>query len=98
MFVHHVLFYMRPTASDADKATLKAGIESLTRISTIRQWYLGVPAPTNREVIDSTYAFSWLTIFDDAAGEAAYQVDPIHLQFIERHKHLWEKVKVYDAH
>jgi Stress responsive A/B Barrel Domain len=97
MFVHHVFFYMAADASETDKATLKSGIESLTAIASIRQWHLGVPAATNRAVIDTSYAFSWLTLFDDAAGEAAYQVDPLHLTFIEEHKHLWVNVKIYDS-
>ena len=35
--------------------------------------------------------------FDDAAGQDAYQVDPLHAAFVEKHEHLWEKVVVYDV-
>jgi hypothetical protein len=96
MLAHHVFFYMAPDASAADKAALRAGIETLTHISPIRQWHIGVPAATDRPVIERGYAFSWLTFFDDMEGEAAYQIDPIHLQFIEQHRHLWTKVVIYD--
>ena len=88
---------MDAAATDADRDTLKAGLETLTQIKSFRQWYLGVPASTDRPVIDRTYAFSWLTIFDDEAAEATYQIDPIHLAFIKNYAHLWTRVQIYDA-
>lgn len=97
MFIHHVLFYMAPDASDADRAQLAAGIRSLTAIESIQTSHLGVPAATHRDVIERGYAYSWLTTFEDAAGEEIYQKHPVHLQFIEENKHLWTKVVIYDA-
>ena len=96
-FVHHVFFYMKPEATEADRAALKAGIMTLTQIETIKEWHLGVPAPTDREVIDSGYAFSWLTTFEDGAAEEVYQKHPVHLEFIKNNAHLWSKVIVYDS-
>lgn len=97
MLVHHVLFYMAPDASEADKAALKAGIETLTQIADIQQWHLGVPAPTDRPVIERGYTFSWLAVFADGEAEAAYQKHPIHLEFIKNCQHLWSKVVVHDS-
>ena len=31
------------------------------------------------------------------AAQDAYQIDPIHLAFVENYKHLWTKVVVYDS-
>jgi hypothetical protein len=97
MLVHHVYFYMAPDASEADKAALRAGIESLTKIETLQHWHLGVPAPTDRDVIDRGYTYSWLTIFANSEDEAAYQSHPTHLEFIKNCQHLWSKVIVYDS-
>jgi hypothetical protein len=97
MFVHHVFFWMSPDASDADRAQLRAGLQSLTAVDTIRQWHIGAPADTDRPVIERSYAFSWLLIFDSAADEAVYQTHPLHLDFIEKNAHLWTKVIVYDS-
>jgi hypothetical protein len=36
-------------------------------------------------------------MFDDRAGQDAYQVDPIHVKFVEENQHLWNKVIVYDS-
>ncbi|MBK8556132.1 MAG: Dabb family protein [Lewinellaceae bacterium] len=97
MFVHHVFFWMPTGATGADKAALKTGIKSLNAIPNIHFSHLGTPADTNRTVIDSSYTFSWLTVFETAEDEAAYQVHPVHLKFVDDCKHLWERVLVYDS-
>jgi Stress responsive A/B Barrel Domain len=97
MFVHHVFFWMAPDATDTQRAQLAAGIRSLEGIESLKMSHLGVPADTDRPVIDRTYAFSWLTVFEDAAGEKDYQVHPAHLKFIEENKHLWTRVLIYDS-
>jgi hypothetical protein len=35
--------------------------------------------------------------FPDIETHDEYQVDPTHLLFIEKAKHLWEKVVIYDS-
>jgi hypothetical protein len=96
-FIHHVYFWMRPEATPDEKEKLLKGIESLAKIETIRMSHIGVPAPTNREVIDRSYAFSWLAIFDHLAGQEAYQKHPVHLKFVEECSTLWTRVVVYDS-
>ncbi|MCB0573680.1 MAG: Dabb family protein [Saprospiraceae bacterium] len=97
MFVHHVFFWMAPGASDADRQKLAAGIQSLAAIEQIRTSHLGMPADTHREVIDRSYDFSWLAIFDSPEDEELYQKHPIHLKFVDECWQLWQKVVVYDA-
>lgn len=97
IFVHHVFFWLKNPGSAADRDKLVEGLKTLTKISTLRKYYIGYPAPTSRGVIDSSYAVSWLTFFNDLAGEEVYQKHPIHLKFIEDYGHLWEKVIVYDS-
>lgn len=97
MFIHHVYFWLKNPSIKEDYEKLLSGIESLGKISTLKLFHLGKPAGTSRDVIDSSYSFSLLTIFDDEAGHDAYQVDPIHLKFVEECKHLWSRVVVYDS-
>ena len=94
MFVHHVFFY---AAENADLAALRTGIETLTSIETIKLWHIGVPAATNRPVIERGYTFSWLLFFDNEADQTIYQDHPIHQAFIQNCAHLWQKVVVYDS-
>jgi hypothetical protein len=97
IFVHHVFFWLKNPNSKADRDKLVEGLMTLTKIKHIKTWHIGVPAGTSREVIDGSYAISWLNTLKDRAAQDAYQVDPIHLAFVENYKHLWEKVVVYDS-
>lgn len=96
-FVHHVFFYLKNPDSKADQIKFFEGIDLLSSISTIRQFHVGVPATTNREVIVQNYTYSWLCFFDSAADEVIYQSDPIHDEFRNNYGHLWEKVVIYDS-
>lgn len=97
IFIHHVYFWLKNTGNIADRDKLVEGLNKLSKVTTISQFHIGKPANTSREVIDSTYAVSWMLIFENEANQASYQVDPIHLKFIEECSHLWSKVIVYDA-
>ena len=97
MFVHHVYFWLTNESSEEDKAKLIEGLEKLSRVSTIKKFHIGLPAATNRDVIERSYSISWLLFFDNAADQDSYQTDPIHLKFVEECSMLWKKVVVYDS-
>ena len=97
MFIHHVYFWLKNSGNKEDKAKLIEGLKKLSSVKTIRQFYIGQPAATRREVIDSSYDVSWLLFFDNAADQDSYQTDPIHLKFVEDCSALWTKVVVYDS-
>lgn len=97
IFVHHVYFWLKRAGNEEDRAKLVEGLEKLAKVKTIQMAHIGFPADTNRPVIDRSYAVSWLCFFKNDVDQASYQVDPIHLKFVEDCKHLWEKVIVYDS-
>ena len=97
IFVHHVFFWLKNPSSEADLAALMAGLKKLSRVTSIRQFHIGRPAGTNRNVIDSSYSVSWMLFFDSLEEEESYQTDPIHLEFVRECAHLWNKVVVYDS-
>jgi hypothetical protein len=97
IFIHHVYFWLKNAGNTADRDKLVEGLQKLSKVKTIRQFHIGKPAATSREVIDSSYAVSWFVLFDNDKDQASYQTDPIHLKFVEDYSHLWQKVIVYDA-
>lgn len=95
---HQVYFWLKNPASTEDRAELIKGIKTLRRIESVKKLTIGVVAATERRsVIDHTWSVSELALFSDLAGEAAYQVHPIHLDFVKNYSHLWSKVVVYDS-
>lgn len=97
VFVHHVYFWLKNSASEADRNKLIAGLTALSKVPTIRFHHIALPASTNRSVIERGYSVSWLCFFDNLEEEEIYQKHPIHLKFVENYSHLWEKVIVYDS-
>jgi hypothetical protein len=96
-FIHHVYFWLNNPDSKEDLEQLVAGLEALSKAEVIQAFHIGLPAPTNRAVIDASYAISWLNVFATSEDQDIYQTHPMHLKFIEDCKHLWSKVVVYDS-
>lgn len=96
--VHSVFFWLKEDLTAEQQAAFRAGVASLRDVSTIQNMYVGPVAPTEeRGVIDNTYSIALLVHFADVAGQNAYQIDPIHLKFVDDHKDKWTKVVVYDS-
>jgi len=97
IFIHHVFFWLKDPNSKKDRDALIEGLQKLSHAKTIRQYHIGRPANTNRDVIETSYSVSWCLFFDNAEDQDSYQVDPIHLNFVKECSHLWSKVVVYDS-
>lgn len=96
--IHHVFFWLKEPKNEAHKKQLVKALTDLLKVETIRMSHIGFPAGTeSRDVVDHSYSVSYMTIFDNQAGQDAYQVHPLHLKFVEENSHLWNKVVVYDS-
>lgn len=96
--IHHVFFWLKEPKNEAHKKQLIEGLNKLIKVKTIKLSHIGTPAPTEaRDVVDHSFSVSYMAMFDNKEDQASYQVDPIHLKFVEENEHLWEKVIVYDA-
>ena len=96
--VHHVFFWLKDSASVADRNKLIEGIKSLGGIPQVRKLHVGVPADTEkRDVVDNSYSVSELLFFDSLQDQKTYQDHALHQKFIREHSMLWNKVVVYDS-
>ncbi len=96
--VHHVYFWLKEPENAKHRKQFEKAIEKLLKVETIKVSHFGVPARTEkREVVDNSYTYSYMVMFDSIADQDKYQVHPVHLEFVEKNSHLWEKVIVYDS-
>jgi len=96
--VHHVYFWLKEPKNEAHKKQLVNALNELLKVETIKMSHIGFPAGTeSRDVVDHSYSVSYMVMFDDRAGQDAYQVHPIHTKFVDDNQHLWNKVVVYDS-
>jgi hypothetical protein len=97
MFVHHVFFWLKPSNTAEENQKFVKSLSSLQEIKSIHLVDIGKPAQTNRPVIDTTYSYSLLLVFDSLQAHDQYQEDPIHLQFVADCSTLWDRVLIYDS-
>jgi hypothetical protein len=96
-FVHTVFFWLNDTVTEEDRNAFEQGLLDLGKVQSIGKYEYGTPAGTPREVVDNSYDFAWIVYFTDEAAHDLYQEDPLHLEFIEKYRELWENVMVYDT-
>ena len=96
MFVHNVFFWLHDDLSAHDRAEFERGLDMLLSIETIDRSYKGVPADTDRPVIDRTYSYGIVVVFRDRVAHDAYQSHPKHDAFRDACAKYWRKVLIYD--
>ena len=96
-FVHHVYFWLKKPVTREVRVKFEKALKELVTIETIVDHHLGVPALTNRDVIDTSYTYSLLVTFKNNEDQDTYQTHTTHLKFIADCHDLWEKVVVYDS-
>jgi hypothetical protein len=97
MFVHVVNFYLKADLSAADIKKFEDSANSLGAIESLVLYNVGKPASTDRPVIDRSYSYCELAVFNDLEGHDVYQKHPLHLAFVENCKHLWDRVVIFDS-
>lgn len=96
-FVHAVYFWLKKNNPDLLKEFKEEGLPALAEVTSIKHVYWGPPAGTPREVVDNSYDLAWVVTFENAEEEKKYQVDPLHVKFVEKYSPLFQKVQVYDS-
>lgn len=98
VLLHHVFFWLKEPENQEARNQFEAAVKKLFTIEQVGLHHLGVPATTEqREVVDHSYTYSMLLSFAGIKEQNAYQVHPVHQQFVEENSHLWQKVVVYDS-
>ena len=97
MFIHAVYFWLRPDLKTAERERFAAGLRSLRSIEGVKHGYIGVPAPTDRPVIERGYSSSLVLVFPDQATHDAYQVHPVHDRFRDECGGFWTTVRIFDS-
>jgi hypothetical protein len=97
MFSHVVIFWTDPAQPGAADE-LVAGAENYLRpIPGLLHFHIGKMAGSHRPVVDQSYQVALNTVFPDRAAQDAYQVHPLHLEFVEKvFKRVCQKVVIYD--
>lgn len=99
MFYHSVHFWLRDGVADEERQAVINGVKSLGDSVNMKSARVGVPAMTDREVVDNTYDIQLIAVFEDKESHDRYQSsdDEVHQAFINNFKSYWTKVVIYDS-
>ena len=76
--VHHVFFWLKDDLQSEDIKRFEDGVSSLPPIEHVHFGEVGKPAKTKRPIIERSYAYSLLLVFENEAEHDNYQVHPTH--------------------
>ncbi len=97
MFSHVVIFWTNPENPNATE-DLIAGMEKYLRpISGVRLFHIGKMVTSPRPVVEQSYQVALNLTFDTKDAQDAYQIHPLHLEFVEKvFKPNCAKAVIYD--
>jgi hypothetical protein len=97
MFSHIVVFWLDPEKSDASDALIEGANRYLKPIPGIVFFHIGKMVGSQRPVVDQTYQVALNVAFDSKEAQDAYQVHPLHVEFVQKVlKPISRKIVVYD--
>jgi hypothetical protein len=97
MHIHSVYFWLKDDLENASRAQFEQGLAALCVDTAVSRGYFGVPAVSERAVVDSSYSYGLVLIFEDTARHDQYQVGAVHDDFLAKNAAKWTRIQVYDV-
>ena len=97
MLSHVVIFWTKPEVPHAADALIAGAEKYLRPIPLALSLHIGRMVPSHREVVEQSYQVALHLLFADKAAEEAYQVHPLHLDFVEKaFKPYCQRATIFD--
>ncbi|MEM1213756.1 MAG: Dabb family protein [Planctomycetota bacterium] len=98
-FHHTVHFWLKPDLTDAERSDFLAAAKAIAESPNVATCRVGVPAGTDRPIVDNSYDVQLHCTFAAPADHDAYQSadDHVHNDFINTFKSFWTRVLIYDS-
>lgn len=96
MHIHNVFVWLKDNLDSQELARFEQGLNALVNDAPAKSGYYGKPSGTDRDVIENSYSYGLVLVFDNLAGHDAYQTGAVHQKFVDDHASKWERIVVYD--
>jgi hypothetical protein len=97
MFIHSVYFWLRSDLPAHQERHFDESLKALCAIDSVQDGYVGVPAATDRPVIERGYSRALVLVFADESAHDAYQVHPVHDRFRAECGQFWTTLRIFDS-
>ena len=97
MFSHVVIFWTKPEQPKAADELVAGAEKYLRLIPGVTAFHIGRMVKSHREVVDQSYQVALNLRFENKQQEEAYQIHPLHLEFVEKvFKPNCQRAVIYD--
>ena len=97
MLGHYVFFQLEDSSQDAVEQLVQSAENLLSQSDGIVFFACGKrTADLTRPVNDTQFEIGLQIVFRNRAAHDRYQEAPAHLEFIEKNKTNWSKIRVFD--
>jgi len=97
-FVHTVMFWLKEADNISVKTHFETALNTMIKDSLyIKSVYLGSPAYTPRDIVDSSYTYCYIATFDSKEDQDLYQTEEAHDVFRHAIDGLLDKIIIYDS-
>ena len=96
MHIHNVYIWLKDHLNQTDVTAFEQNLKALIDDPCVQSGYYGKPAATDRPVVENTYAYGLVLIFEDLAAHDRHQKGSAHMQLVAQHRDKWTKVIVHD--
>lgn len=97
MLAHNVFFTLTDNSPAAKRALVEDGHKYLAPIPGIVFYAAGTLSDVDRPVNDRGFDVALHVVFKNKDALMKYLVHPRHLEYVEKHKPNWKKVRVFDS-
>lgn len=97
MHIHNVYFWLKDGLHASDVDAFEQGLASLCGDGAVQSGWYGKPAQTDRDVVENSYTYGLVLVFDHLQAHDQYQGGAVHLQFVDDHLAKWDRVVVHDV-
>ena len=84
MLSHVVIFWTKPEIASATDELIAGAEKYLRPIAGLKSFHVGRMVKSHRDVVDQSYQVALNLQFENKQAEEAYQVHPLHLEFVEK--------------
>lgn len=97
-FAHIVLIWLKDSDNEAVHTSFQSALQTMVKNSLyIKSAHLGLPANTNRDIVDNSYTYCYIATFTSKEDQDSYQTEKAHDVFREQVGHLFDKIVIYDS-
>ena len=98
MLAHNVFFTLKDKSDESVATFVETARHYLAGHDGVAFFAVGgLNNELDRPVNDQDFQVALHVVFDDKAAHDVYQVHERHLEFIDKNKERWEKVRVFDS-